>query len=229
MKDGYFIFDNVVHMYDNRPANVINDLAKRNIEGFHKAFGAKGHSLYRVDEKLTLEVDEARRYLFEHSDTDMAMAQTVPQVETELARLQRDYEIVKVNYDQLRQRQESARLARDLETKANKVQFRIVDPPQVPLTPSAPNRPLLLSAVLVAGVLSGAAVAFLLSQINATYFNLASLRRGLAWPVLGAVSAISSASERRRRLRDALSFGIVGLGLFAAYGGLLTVEIMGII
>jgi len=78
MKDGYFIFDNVVHMYDNRPANVINDLAKRNIEGFHKAFGAKGHSLYRVDEKLTLEVDEARRYLFEHSDTDMAMAQTVP-------------------------------------------------------------------------------------------------------------------------------------------------------
>src|SRR5215471_8086007 len=24
MKDGYFIFDNVVHMYDNRPSNVIN-------------------------------------------------------------------------------------------------------------------------------------------------------------------------------------------------------------
>lgn len=159
----------------------------------------------------------------------MGMAQTVPQVETELARLQRDYEIVKVNYDQLRQRQESARLARDLETKANKVQFRIVDPPQVPLTPSAPNRPLLLSAVLAIGVISGAAVAFVLSQINATYFNLASLRRGMAWPVLGAVSAISSVSERRRRLRDALSFGIVGLGLFAAYGGLLTVEIMGII
>ncbi|MBN8479004.1 MAG: amidohydrolase, partial [Burkholderiales bacterium] len=78
MKDGYFIFDNVVHMYDNRPSNVINDLAKRNIEGFHRAFGAKGHSLYRVDEKLSLETDEALRYLFVHSDTDMAMAQTVP-------------------------------------------------------------------------------------------------------------------------------------------------------
>ncbi|MFO1190470.1 MAG: XrtA system polysaccharide chain length determinant [Alphaproteobacteria bacterium] len=159
----------------------------------------------------------------------LGMAQTVPQVETELARLQRDYEIVKVNYDQLRQRQESARLARDLETKANKVQFRIVDPPQVPLTPSAPNRPLLLSAVLIVGVLSGTAIAFILAQINATYFNLASLRRGLSWPVLGAVSAMSSATERRRRLREALSFGVVGLGLFAAYGGLLTVEIMGII
>jgi len=159
----------------------------------------------------------------------LSMAQTVPQVETELARLQRDYDIVKVNYDQLRQRQEAAKLARDLETKANKVQFRIVDPPQVPLTPSSPNRPLLLSAVLIVGVLAGAGIAFVLAQINATYFNLAALRRGLAWPVLGAVSAISSVSERRRRLRDALSFGAVGLGLFAAYGGLLTVEIMGII
>lgn len=78
MKDGYFIFDNVVHMYDNRPSNVINDLAKRNIESFHKTFGARGHSLYRVEEKLSLDVDEALRYLFVHSDTDMAMAQTVP-------------------------------------------------------------------------------------------------------------------------------------------------------
>lgn len=78
MKDGYFIFDNVVHMYDNRPSNVINDIGKRNIEAFHRTFGGTGHSLYRVDEKLSLETDEALRYLFEHSDTDMAMAQTVP-------------------------------------------------------------------------------------------------------------------------------------------------------
>jgi len=78
MNDGYFIFDNVVHMYDNRPANVTNDLGKRNIEAFHRTFGKAGHSLYRVDEKLSLETDEALRYLFVHSDTDMAMAQTVP-------------------------------------------------------------------------------------------------------------------------------------------------------
>ncbi|OGA77312.1 MAG: amidohydrolase [Betaproteobacteria bacterium RIFCSPLOWO2_12_FULL_65_14] len=78
MKDGYFIFDNVVHMYDNRPSNVTNDLGKRNIEAFHRTFGGKGHSLYRVEEKLSLDVDEALRYLFVHSNTDMAMAQTVP-------------------------------------------------------------------------------------------------------------------------------------------------------
>jgi predicted TIM-barrel fold metal-dependent hydrolase len=78
MKDGYFIFDNVVHMYDNQPSNVINDIGKRNIEAFHRTFGATGHSLYRIEDKLTLSTDEALRYLFEHSDTDMAMAQTVP-------------------------------------------------------------------------------------------------------------------------------------------------------
>jgi hypothetical protein len=78
MKDGYFIFDNVVHMYDNRPSNIINDIGKRNIEAFHRTFGATGHSLYQVDEKLSLKTDEALHYLFDHSDTDMAMAQTVP-------------------------------------------------------------------------------------------------------------------------------------------------------
>jgi predicted TIM-barrel fold metal-dependent hydrolase len=78
MKDGYFIFDNVVHMYDNRPSNIINDIGKKNIESFHRTFGAAGHSLYRVEDKLSLTTDEALDYLFNHSDTDMAMAQTVP-------------------------------------------------------------------------------------------------------------------------------------------------------
>jgi len=49
------------------------------------------------------------------------LAGRVPQVEAELSRLSRDYEIVKKGYEQLRQRQESARLASDMETKAQKV------------------------------------------------------------------------------------------------------------
>lgn len=155
------------------------------------------------------------------------MAQQVPLVEAELSRLNRDYSIVKRNYEQLRSRQETANMARDLETKANKIQFRIIDPPRVPVVPSGPNRPLFLTIVLVVGFGAGVAFAFVLGQINNTFFSMESLRKTFAVPVLGSVSAIQVRGVRRRRLREAVTFAIVLAGLVATYGGLLTVEVLG--
>lgn len=155
------------------------------------------------------------------------MAGQVPQVEAELSRLSRDYEIVKRGYEELRQRQESARLASDMETKAQKVQFRIVDPPKLPLKPSGPNRPLFMAIVLVAGIGAGLAFAFLLGQVNSTFQTVQRLRQTFALPVLGAVTAISTIVERRRRRREMLGFGLVAASLIVAFGGLLMVEVMG--
>lgn len=155
------------------------------------------------------------------------MAGRVPQVEAELSRLSRDYEIVKKGYEELRQRQESARLASDMETKAQKVQFRIVDPPKLPLKPSGPNRPLFMAVVLVAGLGAGLAFAFLLGQINSTFQTVQRLRQTFALPVLGCVTAITSVGERRRRRRELLGFGLVAASLIVAFGGLLMVEVLG--
>ena len=63
------------------------------------------------------------------------LAKLVPQVEAELAQLNRDYQIVQKGYAEIRQRQESAKLASELETKAQNVQFRIIDPPKLPVQP----------------------------------------------------------------------------------------------
>lgn len=155
------------------------------------------------------------------------MAQLVPNVEAELQKLNRDYGIVKRGYEQLRQRQESARLARDLETKAQKIQFRVIDPPKVPIKPSGPNRPLFMSVVLLAGLGAGVAFAFLLSQISTTFPSAQRLRATFALPVVGSVTAIMSSFERRRRLRELVSFGTVLAALFGAYGMLLIVEMAG--
>lgn len=155
------------------------------------------------------------------------LAGRVPQVEAELSRLSRDYEIVKKGYEQLRQRQESAKLASDMETKAQKVQFRIVDPPKLPLKPSGPNRPLFMAVVLVAGLGAGLAFAFLLGQVNSTFQTVQRLRATFALPVLGAVTAITTVGDRRRRRRELLGFGLVAASLIVAFGGLLMVEVMG--
>jgi len=185
--------------------------------------------------KLQLVQNEAslaatkRRLQNDHAELEKwsKMASLVPEVEAELGRLNRDYAIIKGNYDQLRQRQESARMARDLETKAQKVQYRIIDPPKVPLKPSAPNRTLLLAAVLLVGIGAGAAFAFLLTQIHPTYSTVGRLRDTFTLPVLGVVTIIQSQSDRWRRMRELIGFSLVTSSLLIAFIGLLMIETIG--
>ena len=154
------------------------------------------------------------------------MANTAPQVEAELQRLMRDYDVIRKGYQELRARQESAKLARELETKAQKVQFRIVDPPLVPMKPSGPNRPMFLTGVLIGGIVAGLAFAVVLAQINSTFSSVQALRSAFQLPVVGSVTAISAPGEKWRRKRELFSFVIVCLGLLAAYGGLTAVEMI---
>jgi polysaccharide chain length determinant protein (PEP-CTERM system associated) len=172
---------------------------------------------------LKLRTENARKELEKWEK----MAAHVPQVEQEMTRLNRDYQIIKTKYEEMRDRQESAKLARDMETKAQKVQFRIIDPPKVPIKPSSPNRPLFLAAVLALGTGAGLAFAFLLGQINTTFASASRLKSAFTLPVVGCVSAITSNRERRRRVRELLSFGLVSTSLLIAFGGLILIELLG--
>lgn len=155
------------------------------------------------------------------------MANLVPQIEAEQKQLTRDYDLKRKQYHEFRARLESANLARDLETKAQKVQFRVIDPPRVPVKPSGPNRTAFFVAVLLAGVVGGAAVAFLLGQLNTTFPSVQRLRRSFALPVLGSVTAIVSGRERRSRRRETLGFTFVSGGLAVAFLGLIAIEKFG--
>lgn len=80
MRDGMFVFDNVIHMYDNKPDNLnpSGQLTARNLIGMGELFSNKQYPAndHFLDQELS--VEEAGRILFEESDTDIAMAQTVP-------------------------------------------------------------------------------------------------------------------------------------------------------
>ena len=146
------------------------------------------------------------------------LVDTIPAVEAELKRLNRDYEVTKKNYEQLLQRRESAKLAEEAEQSAENVKFRVVDPPFVDSEPSAPNRPLLLSAVFGLSLAVGVGLAFLLSQINPVVDSVQTLRRVAQLPVLGSVSRILTRQQIiKRRIEVALfaSVGLLYLGFYA--------------
>jgi len=150
-----------------------------------------------------------------------ALAKTAPEVEAQFVNLDRDYQVIKKNYDEMLNRREAAKLSQDLDSKADKVQFRVVDPPTVPVKPSTPNRPLLLSLVLVASIGAGIALAFGLGQIDGSFSTVQQLRDTFALPILGSITEFDTPTDRRHRSFRLAGFGAGCFGLVTIYGGIL--------
>ena len=148
-------------------------------------------------------------------------------VEAEEQQLNRNYGVLKRTYDTLVARLEAAQLARKADTRSEAVRFRVVDPPQAPTKPSAPNRLLLSSGVLLAGVLLGTAVAFLFGQLRPTFDERKVLNEVTGLPVLGSVDMIWTASQLRARQMRNLSFLASIFGLVAVYGLVMAVHMIG--
>jgi len=163
-----------------------------------------------------LEADVAER---EDKLRDLqALINEVPEVEAELARLNRDYDVVYEQYQGLvrsRETQELSRKAADTE----EVQFRVIDPPLADFRPVAPNRLLLLTAVFVASIGAGGGLMWLLAQLRPVFSSVAQLRALTGLPILGAVTEVFDGRVRVRRLLSVLAFGgafVVLCGLFLA-------------
>jgi polysaccharide chain length determinant protein (PEP-CTERM system associated) len=152
-----------------------------------------------------------------------AAADKVPQVEAEFTQLNRDYDVNKQNYEKLLSRREAAQISGDMDANAGVMDFRIIDPPRVPSIPSSPNRPFLLSVVLLGGVLGGIAIAFVLSQIKPTFADRKTLREATGLPILGAVSMIWTDRERKKRKKNLAAWAASYAGLVLAYGGVMVV------
>lgn len=153
-------------------------------------------------------------------------ANTLPQVEQQLNELTRNYGVYKQQYLDLLQRKQQAEISSNVESKTNTVDFRVIDPPRVPLNPTWPNRPLLISLVPLVGLLAGFGVAFVMSQIRRTVTDRRTLRELTGLPVLGAVTKFESRESRRRKRRGLVTYGAGLAGLLGAYGVLLTLQLL---
>lgn len=153
------------------------------------------------------------------------LVDTLPEIEAELARLDRDYGLNKQQYLELLERRESARLSQEVDQKADNVKLKVIEPPRVPLSPSGPDRVRFLSLVFLGAFGFGAALAFLMSQLNPRFFTTEDLRDFAGLPIMGAIGLVSSRRQKTERRMEIAVFGTVLLGLFALYGGLTTLEL----
>ncbi len=152
-------------------------------------------------------------------------SKTAPAIEAQYASLNRDYDVIKRNYEELVNRRESARMAQEVDAKSNKIQFKVIDPPQLPLKPSGPNRPLFMSMVLLAGIGAGCLFAFVLTQLDDTFSSPVTLREAFDLPVLGAITLVATPGAQRRSWLRSASFAAACICLIVAYVGLIVLQI----
>ncbi|HUC73220.1 MAG TPA: XrtA system polysaccharide chain length determinant [Stellaceae bacterium] len=152
------------------------------------------------------------------------IARSAPAVMTEAEDLDRDYGVLKKNYQELVSRREATLIADAADTKTEKIQFRIVDPPQVPLVPAEPNRPLLVSVVLLAGLGAGIATPIVTAQLDRSFATITQLR-DLGIPVLGSVTRLSLGAARRRATIQLAGVCASAVVLIAVYGTLLVLSL----
>jgi len=147
-----------------------------------------------------------------------------PDLAARQARLAQDYEVQKNQYDKLAQDREDVRLRADVANRGNMMQVRLIDPPSRPSLPSSPNRPVLLFAVLLAGVVCGAGAAWAQGQIRTSYSTADRLARATGMAVLGSIpEMLTEAQDAVRKQRLRWFAGAAG-GLGGAYLLLLVVE-----
>ncbi len=159
--------------------------------------------------------DEAVRY----RDRLEKIQREQPGLIAEYQNMDRDYTVLRRNYEELLSRLQSANIAQAADTQADKVKLQIIDPPEIPRLPVAPNRMLLLTGVLFVGIAVGAGMTILLSQFDSSFSSVDELR-ALGLPVLGGISVLGLA-PLRQRLMTVLRFGAAVAVLVGVYGGLM--------
>ena len=152
---------------------------------------------------------------------------TMPQVEAQFAQLNRDYDVDKTQFTALLTQLEKAKLGQEAETSGS-VRFEMIEPPNAAYKPKSPRRLIVIAAVLVLALASGAGVAYLRHRMTPVFWSSKALLAGTNITILGAVTGAFKESQSRKARRDLLWYSaaagslvlVAGLAVVASHMGL---------
>jgi polysaccharide chain length determinant protein (PEP-CTERM system associated) len=149
-----------------------------------------------------------------------------PAAAAEQATIERDYQMLKDQYDKLNADREQVRIKSSVQTDTDAMKFSVIDPPTLPRAPVSPNRPLLLVGVLIAGLGAGVAAAFAMGKLKTTYSTAGGLEKASGMPVIGSIGEVVTSAQiaLRRKQLTLFTGGAVALGV--AFVALLGVEFL---
>ena len=141
-------------------------------------------------------------------------------IETQMENLNRDYDTVKKHYLSLIDSREQARMSSNVDTQVSALKFKIIDPATFPQEPSAPNRILFYSVILVGGFVVGIGIALLVVIVRPLVVDAKQLRELTGLPILGVVSQIENERQQKRNTKRMLHYVLVNILLLMGYTGI---------
>ena len=139
-----------------------------------------------------------------------------PQVEAESTQLNRDYDVLRKNYEGLVARRESARMGRDVDASQQLASFRVIEPVRLLPRPVFPSREILIPLLLLAAVAAGAAASLILAKAFPTLQNVQQLRQISPRPIIGRLSFYPDRAARVRDMGASTLFALAAGGLVAS-------------
>jgi polysaccharide chain length determinant protein (PEP-CTERM system associated) len=135
-----------------------------------------------------------------------------PVREQQLAEVTRNYQNSRENYQSLLEKEMQSELATNLEKRQEGEQFRIIDPPSLPVKPNKPNRPLILLSGWLFGLCAGVGAAGLREFTDTTLSSEEDLKKQIRAPILARIPVLYSLREwRYRRIYRVLEVTVVAL------------------
>ncbi len=106
----------------------------------------------------------------------------------------RDMAVNERIYNMLLERLETAKITQRLEASKQGTRYTIIDPPRLPLRPVKPPSLMLLLGIFL-GAAAGVGLVFGREFLDQSFLDIEDAKLNLSYPVLGAISKITTADE----------------------------------
>jgi len=138
-----------------------------------------------------------------------------PVVEEQYKELTRGYQTALDSYNDLLKKRSESAMSGELNREQQGEQFVVLDPANLPDTPSFPNRPLFALGGLAGGLAVGLGLAFLLETQDTSLRTERDVEVSLRLPVLSMVPAIEPVVSKKSNTTAVGGLADTGLGLRA--------------
>ena len=152
---------------------------------------------------------------------------TIPEVEAELTRLNRNYDVYRAQHTELVERLETARMSEDAGKSSTGLKFTLIDPPAVGAGPVGPNRKLFITIGLIVGLGLAAGIAAAFSLISPVFYSATRLERQFGIQVIGSIKMVKSEAQLSLERRGAIVLSLSMLALLGFYGALMAFDRVG--
>jgi len=165
-----------------------------------------------------------------------ARVEKSPRREQEMVSLTRDYENLKLSYDDLLKKKLDAEVSQNLEARQKGEQFQILDPADLPQKPFSPDRPKVFGTAFAAALLIGFGGAIGFELINPTLRGKRDFQHFFQVQVLASIPRIRDTEYEAKKNKELsivysalISFGALVTVFLVVFGRKIRSLLLGII